>query len=136
MVIIIVKSIERCKTQLTIHSLLSNSHLICLVYDLRLYEFLNLVEPSIFYALSKSRLNCCTTALRESRAEAADDVYPGTKRNSTSVSSLYLLEKMKTNESFQNILELKLPGFISKSFFFFETGVRVKFRFGRLLNKL
>ena len=34
-------------------------------------------------------------------AMVADDVYPGTKRNGTSVSSLYLLEKMenKTNHS-------------------------------------
>ena len=38
---------------------------------------------------------------RESGAAVADDVYSGTKRNGTSVSSLYLLEKMenKTNRS-------------------------------------
>ena len=36
-----------------------------------------------------------------SGASVADDVYPGTKHNGTSVSSLYLLEKMerKTNRS-------------------------------------
>jgi len=38
---------------------------------------------------------------RESGAAAADDIYPGTKHNGASVSSLYLLEKMenKTNRS-------------------------------------
>ena len=37
----------------------------------------------------------------ESGAMVADDVYPGTKHNGASVSSLYLLEKMKnkTNRS-------------------------------------
>ena len=36
-----------------------------------------------------------------SGASVADDVYPGTKHNGASVSSLYLLEKMqrKTNRS-------------------------------------
>ena len=33
---------------------------------------------------------------RESRAAVPDDVYPGTKHNSASVNSLYLLEKWKT----------------------------------------
>jgi len=39
--------------------------------------------------------------LRESGAAPPDDVYPGTKHNSASANSLYLLEKMehKTNRS-------------------------------------
>ena len=63
-------------------------------------KILNLVESSIFYALSKSCLKCYTTAYQESGAAIAD-VYPGTKHNGASVSSLYLLEKMenKTNHS-------------------------------------
>ena len=62
---------------------------------------LNLVESSIFYALSKSWLKCYTTAYQESGAAIADDVYPGTKHNGALTSSLYLLEKMenKTNRS-------------------------------------
>ena len=64
-------------------------------------KFLHLVEALIFYAVSKSRLNCYGTAFRESGAGDADDVYLGTKHDSASVSSLYLLEKMenKTNRS-------------------------------------
>ena len=62
-------------------------------------EFLDLVESSIFYALSKSRLKCGSTKARTcfkgSGAAVADDVYPGTKHNGASVMSLYLLEKME-----------------------------------------
>ena len=71
------------------------------IRSIRAKRCLNLVESSIFCALSKSRLNCCATAFRKSGAAVADDGYPGTKHNSASVSSLYLLEKMenKTNRS-------------------------------------
>jgi len=64
-------------------------------------KFLNLVESSIFYALSKSRLKVSQPRFRESGMVVPDDVYPGTKHNSASVNSLYLLEKMehKTNRS-------------------------------------
>ena len=64
-------------------------------------KFLNLVESSIFYALSKSRLKVSRPRFRESGAAVPDDVYPGTKHNGASVNSLYLLEKMehKTNRS-------------------------------------
>ena len=64
-------------------------------------KFLNLVESSIFYALSKSRLKCYTTAFQGVWAAVADDVYPGTKHSGASVNSLYLLEKIerKTNRS-------------------------------------
>ena len=36
-------------------------------------------------------------SFRESGAAGADDVYPGTKHNGTSVCSLYLLEKMESH---------------------------------------
>ena len=64
-------------------------------------KFLNLVESSIFYALSKSRLSVSRPRFRESGAAVPDDVYPGTKHNSASVNSLYLLEKIecKTNRT-------------------------------------
>ena len=61
-------------------------------------KILNLLESSNFCALSKSRLKCCTTEFsRESGAAVADDVYPGTKHNGASVSSLYLLENGRQN---------------------------------------
>jgi len=69
----------------------------------------------------------------------ADDVYPGTKHDGASVSSLYLLEEMesKTKLLFQYILRLKCPSFVlessSSSFF---TGVRDKFGFARLKMNL
>ena len=65
---------------------------------------MNLAVSSVFCALSKSSLKCYATAFRESWAAVVDDVYPRTKHNGASVSSLYLLEKMenKTNRSNNN----------------------------------
>ena len=42
-------------------------------------------------------------SFRESGAAVADDVYPGTKHNGTSVCSLYLLEKMESKIDYSNI---------------------------------
>ena len=42
-------------------------------------------------------------SFRESGAAVADDVYPGTKHNGTSVCSLYLLEKMESKINRSNI---------------------------------
>jgi len=96
-------------------------------------KFLNLLESSTFYTLSESRLNCCATTFTESEAAAADDVYSGTKHSSTSVSSLYFLEKMENKTSCSKFI---FGTKTSKFFFFFVTGVRVKLRFGRLQNTL
>ena len=75
----------------------SNLLVICRIWA---QKCLDLLESSIFYALSMSRLKCCTT---ESGAAVADDVCPGTKHNGASVCSLYLLEKMESKINRSNI---------------------------------
>ena len=59
-------------------------------------KFLNLVESSTFYALQSGAWCVSRPRFREPGAAVPDDVYPGTKHNGASVSSLYLLEKMET----------------------------------------
>ena len=51
-------------------------------------------------------------SLRESGPAVADDVYPGTKHNGASVSSLHLLEKMASKINRSSILGLKRPSFV------------------------
>ena len=80
----------------------------------------NLLESSIFHALSHRTCSAARLRFRESGAAVADDVYPaagtslctegrrrlytgypGTKHSGATISSLYFLEKMenKTNPS-------------------------------------
>ena len=92
------------------------------------------LKPQIFFAKTNPLVNwsiwlspwfsipfqSLEDVLCEPGVAVADDVYPGTKHNAASVSSLYLLEKMvnKTNPFCQYILGLKCPGFASKSVLF------------------
>ena len=83
--------------------------------------------PSQSCALSVARLS-----FRESGTAVADDVYPGTKHNGTSVCSLYLAEKMESKISHSNTFWDLNVRVLVKIHFLFITGVRVKFRFERL----
>ena len=55
---------------------------------------------------------------------------------SRSVCSLYLLKKMENKINCSNIFWGESMQVLSKNHFFFITGVRVKFQFERLQNKL
>ena len=59
------------------------------------------LNPRFFMPCQSRAWSVARPSFRESGAAVADDVYPGTKHNGASVSSLYLLEKMerKTNRS-------------------------------------
>ena len=70
-------------------------------------------------------------SFRESGAAVADDVYPRTKHNGASVSSVYLLEKMLEII----YLRTKTSEFCLRIIIFFITAVRVQFQLERLRNK-
>ena len=85
------------------------------------FFFLISLNPRFSMPFQSRASSVVRLRFRESGAAVADDVYSGTKRNGTSVSSLYLLEKMenKTNRSNEYLkLGLNRPSFVSESFLF------------------
>jgi len=54
------------------------------------------LNPQFFMPFQSHAWSAAWPRFRESGAAVADDIYPGTKHNSASVSSLYLLEKVDT----------------------------------------
>ena len=74
--------------------------------DFRIYLNPRFSMPSQSRASSVAR-----PSFRRSGAAVADDVYPGTKHNGASVSSLYLLEKMESKISRSGIFWTKTSEF-------------------------
>ena len=78
------------KVQLTPQNLLAYIHVNVLVCQSKsANNFLNLIKTSKFYALPKSCFECYVTAFWGVWDKTGYDVYPGTKHDSASFSSLY-----------------------------------------------